>query len=235
MLYGLRFYRLQKKHMAKLKTLLNEARRCISGLPRNTKLEKLHVCVPFPSFAEMAEQQEEIQNLKLKHTKQGRYIGELLDRDCEDEGRIPDHLPPWERIVVTELKPIPQKMGKGNKERRKRKAEQHEAEVEVLLDNPNITVCYTDAAHSDEGTAIAWHVPREEITNTETVTCGTAKEAEARAIASALQNIGESSPSNSKIIAFTNSQDVMRACKTHLETSTLIKDVLVTAIELEMP
>ncbi|KAG0410469.1 hypothetical protein HPB47_012392 [Ixodes persulcatus] len=70
-LYGLRFYRLQKKHMAKLETLLNEARRCISGLPRNTKLEKLHECVAFPSFAEMAEQQEEIQILKLKHTKQG--------------------------------------------------------------------------------------------------------------------------------------------------------------------
>lgn len=134
---------------------------------------------------------------------------------------------------MTEPKPIPQKMGKGNEERRKRKAEQHEPEVQVLLDDPNITVCYTDAAHSDEGTAIAWHVPREEITKTETVTCGTAKEAEARAIASALQNIGESIPSNSKRIVFTDSQDVIGACKTHLETSAVMKDVLVTAIQLE--
>lgn len=77
--------------MAKLETLLNEARSCISGLPRNTKPEKLHECVPFPSFAEMAEQQEEIQIPKLKRTKQGRCIGELLDRDYEDEGRIPDY------------------------------------------------------------------------------------------------------------------------------------------------
>lgn len=57
-MYGIRFYHLDKTAINKIEKLLNDARRCIAGLPQNTKLEELRKRVNFPDSKEQRRQQE---------------------------------------------------------------------------------------------------------------------------------------------------------------------------------
>lgn len=89
-MYGLRFYKIDKKNMEKLESLLNDARRCIAGLPRNVKIEELHKCVPFPSFEELRATQEEMHKIKMLNTKEGRRIMDLLNQDTSNLDEFPE-------------------------------------------------------------------------------------------------------------------------------------------------
>ncbi|KAG0417663.1 hypothetical protein HPB47_005426 [Ixodes persulcatus] len=238
-MYGCRFYRLTLHHWARLEALMNDARRCISGLPRQTRLEELHKCVPFPSLKELASTKEQAQRVKMQHTKQGREIAKLLGWKLENNAPIPDQLTPWERIDIAQSAPIPRKMnGEKNKERRRHKAMKHAEEVKAIIecnDSPTI-VCYTDAAFSERGNAaLAWYVENTKTTCTKHAPyCRTAQEAEITAIEEALNALGQEAQCGTSIIMFTDSQDAIRSLKTHQETCKAIRNIMTTAIKLRM-
>ncbi|XP_040068051.1 uncharacterized protein LOC120841262 [Ixodes scapularis] len=238
-MYGGRFYRLTLNHWARLETLMNDARRCISGLPRQTRLEELHKCVPFPSLKELASTQEQAQRVKMQHTKQGREIAKLLGWKLENNTPIPDQLPPWERIDIAQSAPIPRKMNSDkNKERRRHKAMKHAEEVKAIIhcNDSHTIVCYPDASFSERGNAaLAWYVENTKTTCTKHAPyCRTAQEAEITAIEEALNALGQEAQCGTSIIMFTDSQDAIRSLKTHQETGKAIRNITTTAIKLRM-
>ncbi|KAG0412015.1 hypothetical protein HPB47_010849 [Ixodes persulcatus] len=242
-MYGIKYYHLGKRDMARLERLLNDARRCVAGLPRNVELAKLHECVPFPSFNDLREQQDQAYELKLMHTRPGREIAKLLGRNFGDLPDFPKQLAPWERAAVVSTVPIPKKMGAEQPERRRRYADKHLREVEEMVkNNPEETVVYyVDAAADEESLTAAaginlrgvgtWAVPLE---------AETPDDAEAQAILTAVKHAyaeadkkrrdNEDRKKPTTVLIFTDSQEVLRACKEYRLASPTVREIMKTAI-----
>ncbi|XP_029836923.2 uncharacterized protein LOC115320851 [Ixodes scapularis] len=228
-MYGLRFYKIDKKNMEKLESLLNDARRCIAGLPRNVKIEELHKCVPFPSFEELRAIQEEMHKIKMLNTKEGRRIMNLLNQDTSKLDEFPEQMPPWERIMVVPGTPIPKSMGLDHQERRRRYAKKHNEEIELIRNDPELAIYYTDAAVSNNNATIAFHLLNIGTWAYPTV-ADTPEEAEAQAVLAAVEHASSSTIEKKRITIFTDSQEVIRACKIHHAVSPTIRKILKAAI-----
>ncbi|KAG0421437.1 hypothetical protein HPB47_002663 [Ixodes persulcatus] len=214
-MYGIR-------DMARLERLLNDARRCLAGLPRNVELMKLHECVPFPSGNDLREHQEQAYELKRMHTRPRREIAKLLGREFGDLPNFPRQLAPWERAAVVSTVPIPKKMG----------AEQPE--------RPTV-VYYVDAAADENSlTAAAGIKVRGEGTWAVPLEAETPDDAETHAVLTAVKHAyagankkrrdNEDRNKPTMVMIFTDSQEVLRACKEYRIASPTVREIMKTAI-----
>lgn len=234
--YGLRFYRLNVAQRAKLETLMNDARRCISGLPRCTRLNLLHEAVPMLSLEEIERNQERTYGAKLSHTRQGRALAELMPpwsplHTQTAQQPIPDPIPPWHKTTVTPARPIPKKMNSTTNTGRRRKfARQHEQSV---CRDDELRV-YVDAAFKDGvATTAAWHYGQD-TKSKELQQCGSAQEAEVRATLEAIEDAAASSSEKiRKLRVFTDSQATVRALRTHVKAHGAVGEIFRLAHQME--
>lgn len=146
--YATYFFPLTKVHHLKLRSLWNDARRAILGLPQHTRLEELHNCIYLPEFKVLLRQQKEAHLPRLQHTKEERAIATYLDVPIQFVNPIPEPRPPWKLISLTPgAKPFPQNMNtKRDKETKKQQGKQHRQEIQELLKGENNIVVYTDGS-----------------------------------------------------------------------------------------
>ncbi|XP_042142358.1 uncharacterized protein LOC121833283 [Ixodes scapularis] len=235
--YGLRFYKFNTAQRAKLETLINDARRCISGLPKCTRLDLLHEAVPMLSLEEIERNQERTYGAKLAHTRQGRALSELMppwSSLCAQTAQslIPDPIPPWQKTMVTPACPIPRRMNSTTNAGRRRKfARRHE---EKGGDGDDELRVYVDAAFKDGvATTAAWHY--EHVTKRKELQhCGSAQEAEVNAVLEAIKDTAVSSSDVfHKLRVFTDSQATVRALRTQVKAHAAVGEIFRLAHELE--
>ncbi|XP_029826911.3 uncharacterized protein LOC115312129 [Ixodes scapularis] len=234
-LYGANYYKLNKSHWRAIERWQNDARRTIAGLPRHTKLEELHRCVPLPKLQDLAKDQHELHLVSLQHTRQGRAILRLLRQDVSTLPKLGRPIPPWEIADVASSTPIPRNMGLDQPERRRDYAQKHLTVVTTKLEDPTTIVLYTDAAHKDLVTTTAWHDLRQNKSwSRETKTAGTPEEAEAQAILHALEHVTQSLNSPVKTVdIYTDAQEAIRRCRKHDPNSPTTRRILALARRLE--
>ncbi|KAG0443890.1 hypothetical protein HPB47_014417 [Ixodes persulcatus] len=215
--YGLGFYKLNATQRSQLETLINDARRCISGLPKCTHLDLLHE----------ARNQERTYGAKLAHTRQGGALSDLMppwSSLCAQTAQSPiaDPIPPWQTTTVTPACPIPRRVNSttnaGIRRKFARRLEKSGGDDELRL--------YVDAAFKD-GVAItaAWHY--EHVTKGKKLQhCGSAQEAEVNAVLEAMKDTAVSS-SNAfhKLRFFTDSQTTMRALRTEVKAHDAVGEI----------
>ncbi|XP_042145563.1 uncharacterized protein LOC121835437 [Ixodes scapularis] len=147
--YAARFYSLRSCHKNHFRTMLNDARRAILGLPRSTKTERMRQLILLPEIEDLLVQQTVTHTARVHHTEEGRavasYIGIKLPETLDP---LPPSKAPWDVISVTQgAKPLPRNMDpERHKARRKRYAQQHKKEVKELLASQHNTVVYVDGA-----------------------------------------------------------------------------------------
>ncbi|XP_042148480.1 uncharacterized protein LOC121837099 [Ixodes scapularis] len=234
-LYGANYYKLNKSHWRAIERWQNDARRTIAGLPRHTKLEELHRCVPLPKLQDLAKDQHELHLVSLQQTRQGRAILRLLRQDVSTLPKLGRPIPPWEIADVASSTPIPRNMGLDQPERRRDYAQKHLTVVTTKLEDPTTIVLYTDAAHKDLVTTTAWHDLRQNKSwSRETKTAGTPEEAEAQAILHALEHVTQSLNSPVKTVdIYTDAQEAIRRCRKHDPNSPTTRRILALARRLE--
>ncbi|KAG0413802.1 hypothetical protein HPB47_009061 [Ixodes persulcatus] len=234
--YGLRFYKLNATQRAELEILMNDARRCISGLPKCTRLELLHEAVPMLSLEELERHQEWMYAAKLTHTRQGRAIAELMPSwnslcATTTPPPIPDPIPPWQKTTVTPAWPIPRRMNSAtNIDRRRKFARQHEQKN----GGDDELYAYVDAAFKDGVAATAaWHYEKT-TKSTELQRCGSAQEAEVRAVLEAIKDAAATSSDKFRTLrVFTNSQATVRVLRTQVMAHGAVGEIFRLAQNLE--
>ncbi|XP_040066214.3 uncharacterized protein LOC115316881 [Ixodes scapularis] len=234
--YGLRFYKLNTNQRAKLETLMNDARRCISGLPKCTRLELLHEAVPMLSLEEIQRHQEWMYAAKLTHTRQGRAIAELMPSwsslcATTTPPPIPDPIPPWQKTTVTPARPIPRRMNSATNTGRRRKfARRHEQKN----GGDDELYAYADAAFKDGVAATAaWHYEKT-TKSTELQRCGSAQEAEVRAVLETIKDAAATSSDKFRTLRiFTDSQATVRALRTQVMSHGAVGQIFRLAQNLE--
>lgn len=240
--YAARFYKLTKGHKNQFKTMLNDARRAILGLPRNTKKEELHKCVYLPEIEDLLVQQEDAQMARLHHTEEGRAIAKFMDITLPELPPLPQAKPPWEMVCLTHgTKPIPRRMHpEKNKERRQEFVKQHKAEVKTVKADANNTIAYVDGAVGPRGwTAAAVFYqgsgdqPFDVIAGSGRDAMNTPELAEERAILMALVNYEGIPNKRRNLIVYTDSQEAVKNLTKHKATSSPTIDLIFqTALRL---
>lgn len=169
---------------------MNDARRCIWGLPRCTGLNLLHEAFPMLSPEEMERNQERMCGEKLAHTLPVLMPpwSTLLAQTTMSP--TPDPIPPWQKTTVTPATPITMRTSSttnaGKRRRFSRWHEQSGGGGDKLR-------LYDDEAFEDGVAAsVTWHYGNE--TKSKALQpCGSVQEAEARAVLEAIEDITASS------------------------------------------
>ncbi|KAG0415007.1 hypothetical protein HPB47_007812 [Ixodes persulcatus] len=237
--YAAGFYPLTRRHHNRLKTLLNEARRTILGLPKHTRREELAKCIFIPDIADLIQQQKDAQASRLQHTNEGRMIAKFMGVQIQADPPIPKRPPPWELIDVTEgSKPLPKNMDADrHKKRREHYARQHKKDLAQMLTTPDNMVAYADASLGTTGWATAVTYLKKHATWT--VTQGnplghhTPEYAECKAVLQAIEGATPYLGTDQQLVLYTDSQEVDRELRQHkYSASPTIKAIFDYAIRL---
>lgn len=237
--YAAGFYPLTRRHHNRLKTLLNEARRTILGLPKHTRREELAKCIFIPDIADLIQQQKDAQASRLQHTNEGRMIAKFMGVQIQADPPIPKRPPPWELIDVTEgSKPLPKNMDADrHKKRREHYARQHKKDLAQMLTTPDNMVAYADASLGTTGWATAVTYLKKHATWT--VTQGnplghhTPEYAECKAVLQAIEGATPYLGTDQQLVLYTDSQEVVRELRQHkYSASPTIKAIFDSAIRL---
>ncbi|KAG0441166.1 hypothetical protein HPB47_016027 [Ixodes persulcatus] len=222
--------------------MLNDARRAILGLPRNTKKEELHKYVYLPEIEDLLVQQEDAQMARLHHNEEGRAIAEFMNITLPELPPLPQARPSWEMVCITHgTKPIHRRMHpEKNKERRQEFVKQHIAEVKTVKSDANSTIAYVDGAAGPRGwTAAAVFCqgsgdqPFDVIAGSGRDTMNTPDLVEERAILMALVNYEGIPNKRRNLIVYTDSQEAVKNLTKHKATSSPTIDLIFqTALRL---
>lgn len=121
----------------------------------------------------------------------------LLNQDTSKLDDFPEQIPPWERIMVVPGTPIPKNMGPDHQERRRRYAKKHNEEIELIRNDPEVAIYYTDAAVSNNNATMVFH-PLNIGTWTYPKAADTALEAEAQVVFAAVEHASSNTIENKK-------------------------------------
>lgn len=152
--YGYNFYSLTQKQRKKLESLNHEAMRVVTGLPRFTPLHRLAQMAQMNPIEAIAEAAKHSQQFRLRATISGRSILSLLHLPVPS-APLPSFPAPWDCPLTGDFAPIPQNVNADHAERQLSYARRHEAKVRDAP--PHHHAVYTDAALSDEPSAIAYY------------------------------------------------------------------------------
>ncbi|KAG0439899.1 hypothetical protein HPB47_016472 [Ixodes persulcatus] len=83
-----------------IQSLINKARRLITGLPRYTHLDALKSCGGINDISELVSTHYNIQEARIRTIPAGRFI----------LAKLGNATPPWEHIVLTDGTPLPQRI-----------------------------------------------------------------------------------------------------------------------------
>ncbi|KAH6945483.1 hypothetical protein HPB50_008722 [Hyalomma asiaticum] len=230
-MYGLPYYPVNPSQMLALDRLLNEAKRNVTGVPRNTRLDALKSCSKLNNLFGLVDVHIQTQETRLRATNAGRYMLMLLGYDIHKLPILPNKTSPWEITVLTDGKPLPRNMVPTQLVRRLTYAKRHAKATSSL--SLTERVIYTDAARPTDGTsntcyATAWydqtngnqnrryHVSREAVYSTR---------AELVAILDylewALETASKTDPINHRV--YTDSQAAHRSCTNILYTDPVLQ------------
>ncbi|KAM7281381.1 uncharacterized protein ISCGN_006369 [Ixodes scapularis] len=227
--YGARHYWLTKAQWQKLEALNNQAKRIITGLHKFCPLGKLNEHAQINSLHETVVARTVAHGERLKHTRQGRRILELLLRCTGDLPKLPQELPPWEdHAEITDNKPSTRK---GDKKQQDRLARAHIKMTEAWEEGTNgIVAAYTDTASIDGPVTLktaAVIFPTLGTSATKNLPARTSvKGGELAAVRLALETalaLPEPPPEHLRI--FTDSQEVVKECRKSRSPSADVRNI----------
>ncbi|XP_042147319.1 uncharacterized protein LOC121836478 [Ixodes scapularis] len=227
--YGARHYWLTKAQWQKLEALNNQAKRIITGLPKFCPLGKLNEHAQINSLHETVVVRTVAHGERLKHTRQGRRILELLLRCTGDLPKLPQELPPWEdHAEITDNKPSTRK---GDKKQQDRLARAHIKMTEAWEEGTNgIVAAYTDTASIDGPVTLktaAVIFPTLGTSATKNLPARTSvKGGELAAVRLALETaLALPEPPPEHIRIFTDSQEVVKECRKSRSPSVDVRNI----------
>ncbi|KAM7313880.1 uncharacterized protein ISCGN_003667 [Ixodes scapularis] len=227
--YGARHYWLARAQWQKLEALNNQAKGIIASLPKFCPLGKLNEHAQINSLHETVIARTVAHGERLKHTRQGRRILELLLRCTGDLPKLPQELLAWEdRAEITDNKP---RTRKGDKKQQDRLARAHIKMAEAWEEvTSGIVAAYTDTASIDGPVTLktaAVIFPTLDTSATKNLSARTSiKMGELAAVRLALETalaVPEPPPEHLRI--FTDSRKVVKECRKSRSPSVEVRNI----------
>lgn len=224
-MYGFVYYNLTKMQKNGLEKINREAIRIITGLPRYTLTEDLYRYGNLNQLVDREDLHKAAQIDRLRASEAGRKLLQEMGYSNEGLAPLPRVLPPWDRIAITDDKPIPKNVGYAHPKRRRAMAELHEMAAQGY--RPCTRYVYVDAAKTEDATSVAWydadtnHTEAHEIHPNMTV-----KGAELEALLNAAKYSSDTlRDEDEEIHIFTDSRQAFAECKSRHSRSRKVRAI----------